>query len=496
MADHVPHTQALFDAAAVRAIDASAIAAGTPGYQLMRSAAASAFALLRRRWPRARRLAVLCGPGNNGGDGYVLAELARRSGREVQLLQLSEPSGDSALQAHRDALAVGLRPQSFSPEALDGVELVVDALFGTGLSRAPDGEAARAIAAVNAHPAPCLALDIPSGLDADTGATPGAAIVATATVTFIAAKLGLYTGEGPRCCGELSLERLGVDPRHAAVQTPVAERLCAVRVATLLPPRHASAHKGSAGHVLVVGGNRGMGGAVRLASEAALRSGAGLVSVACHPDCAAAVGAGRPELMVHACADADALAPLLARASALVLGPGLGSDDWARALYAAAKQQAMPTVLDADGLNLLAADPGPCPQAVLTPHPAEAARLLGADTAAVQANRPDAIRALVQRYQACVVLKGPGSLIAAAEGPLYLCDRGNPGMASGGMGDLLSGVIAALLGEGCPSLAAAAAGTWLHSAAADIAARDGQTGMLAGDLLPPLRRLRDRPVEP
>ncbi|MGB0865116.1 MAG: NAD(P)H-hydrate dehydratase [Granulosicoccaceae bacterium] len=486
---------ALYDAESVRAMDASAIAAGTPGYTLMRRAARSAFATIQRRWPRAHRIAVLCGPGNNGGDGYVIAELAHKSGRQVTLLQLSGPSGASAIQAHSDAIAAGLEARAFESSALDGAQLLVDAIFGTGLSRAPEGDAAQAIEDINAHPSPCFAIDIPSGLVADNGSCPGVAVTAEATISFIAPKLGLYTGEGPRCCGKRTHDTLGVGEQHRSPQHPVAYRLDAGLVLDMLPHRDASAHKGTAGHVLVIGGNHGMSGAVRLAAEAALRSGAGLLSVACHPDCVLAVSSGRPELMVHAIYTAADLEPLLERASVLVLGPGLGQDAWARALYKAAMKRCIPKVLDADALNLLADAPQACPRAVITPHPTEAARLLDTDTATVQSNRPHAAEQLSYCYKATAVLKGPGSLIATECGRMFLCDKGNAGMASGGMGDLLTGVIAALLAEGCETHQAAAAGTWLHSAAADLAAKQGQAGMIASDLLPHLRQLRDRPSD-
>ena len=490
-----PQIDALYNAESVRAMDASAIAGGTPGYTLMRRAAQQAFALLKRRWPRAKHIAVLCGPGNNGGDGYVIAELAHRSGREVTLLQLSDPSGESAVQAYTDSLAAGVEVQPFSNSALDGTQLIVDAIFGTGLTRAPEGLSKEAIESANAHEAPCLAIDIPSGLQADNGHPRCAAIVADATLTFIASKLGLYTGAGPACCGEQFFNSLGVARQHIDEQHPAAYALNAKLVTGMLPKRDANAHKGTAGHVLVIGGNHGMSGAVRLASEAALRSGAGLVSVACHPDSVLAVSCGRPELMVHAIYNPADLEPLLQRANAIVLGPGLGQDTWAKALYKLVMKHHTPKVLDADALNLLAGSPQACPKTVITPHPAEAARLLDTDTATIQADRPHAAEQLAYCYKATAVLKGPGSLIATECGRMYICTKGNSGMASGGMGDLLTGVIVALLAAGSSTHQAAAAGTWLHSAAADRAATDGQTGLIASDLLPTLRQLRDQPID-
>jgi ADP-dependent NAD(P)H-hydrate dehydratase / NAD(P)H-hydrate epimerase len=258
-----------------------------------------------------------------------------------------------------------------------------------------------------------------------------------------------------------------------------------------LPMRSRDAHKGCHGHVLAIGGDHGTAGAIRLCGEAALRSGAGLVSVATQPEHLFALNAARPELMAHAVADPSALAPLLARASVLAVGPGLGRGSWGRALWQAALDSRLPRVLDADGLNLLAAAPR-CFDglaAVLTPHPGEAARLLDCDVAAVESDRFAAARALAKRYGGVLVLKGAGSLIADPDGGLAVCPWGNPGMASGGTGDLLTGIIAALLAQGCTAWQAACLGVGLHARAGDLAARDGERGLLASDLLIPLRHL-------
>ncbi len=253
-----------------------------------------------------------------------------------------------------------------------------------------------------------------------------------------------------------------------------------------LPPRARDAHKGDSGHLLVVGGNRGMAGAARLAGEAALRCGAGLVSIACHADSQPAIAA-RPELMVHA--SASELRPLLKRADVISIGPGLGTDPWAQALLNEVLEWRGPRLFDADALNLLALEPAELEsKCVLTPHPGEAARLLGVSVAEVQADRPAAINALRQRYGGTWVLKGSCSLVLGEAG-LALCDRGNPGMAVGGMGDLLSGVIGALLAQGLEPAQAAEQGVWLHAAAGDRAAADGERGVIASDLLPQLRAL-------
>jgi NAD(P)H-hydrate epimerase len=259
-----------------------------------------------------------------------------------------------------------------------------------------------------------------------------------------------------------------------------------------LPPRPRDAHKGRNGHVLAIGGDHGTAGAIRLCGEAALRGGAGLVSVATQAEHLMALNAGRPELMAHAVNGPQALEPLLARASVLAVGPGLGQGAWGHALWLTALDSALPLVLDADGLNLLAIEPrrfDPARQVVLTPHPGEAARLLHCPVGEIERDRFAAARALAQRFGAVVVLKGAGSLVADPDGRLDVCPWGNPGMASGGMGDLLTGLVAALLAQGCPAAQAARLGVGLHARAGDRAAREGERGMIASDLLAPLRLL-------
>lgn len=484
-----PKAQPLFDSAGVRAIDRDAIERlGIPGLTLMRRAGARAFAALRRRWPRAGRLDIVCGTGNNGGDGFVVAELAARAGLTVRLMIVGDQGhirGDAAT-CLQQALAAGVGPQALA-DVLDG-DCIVDALFGTGLDRAPAGDAARAIERINAAAGQRLALDIPSGLDASTGATPGIAVVADLTVSFIAAKVGLLTGQGPAHCGELLLETLDVPPTACGTRVLPAAALYDYDAArTMLTPRPRTAHKGHFGHVLVIGGAPGMAGAGRLAAAAAARSGAGLVSLATHP-ASAAGGGGRDEIMVHAIDGAAALTPLMRRASVVAIGPGLGTDRWGQAMFAGVRDAGLPRVVDADALNLLAADPAPLPGAVLTPHPGEAARLLACTTAEVQHDRLAAARELAARYDACVVLKGAGSVVAAPGDLPTVVRAGNPGMASGGMGDVLTGVIAAFVAQHLAAAEAAALGVCVHGHAADLAAHeDGERGLLAGDVIAYLR---------
>lgn len=275
----------------------------------------------------------------------------------------------------------------------------------------------------------------------------------------------------------------------------MARRLAAHRVASWLPQRPRDAHKGSAGHVLVVGGEHGMSGAARMAGEAAGRVGAGLVSIATREHHAAVLNTARPELLVSGCEDARALAALRSRATVVAVGPGLGTGSWGQAMWGAMLERRQPMVVDADALNLLAREPVSRDDWVLTPHPGEASRLLGCTVAEVQADRAAAVREIARRYGGVCVLKGAGSLVGTADAVPWVCDRGNSGMASGGMGDVLTGVIAGLRAQGLDAAQAAAGGVWLHATAGDCAAADGgAVGMLATDLLPFLRRLINDPA--
>lgn len=482
-------TDSLYTTAQVRALDAHAIdVLGISGHELMHRAARAAFDVLRQRWPQARRIVVACGPGNNGGDGFLLAALAREAGLEVRVLALAPTSRGDAAQARQVYVdAGGAVDQAHDTEALARADVVVDALFGSGLTRPLRDAAAVLVEAVNAGGKPVLSLDVPSGLDADTGHAAGVVIRARATTCFVAWKRGLFTGRAADCCGQRSLHALGLPDSARNMQTPDAQLL----TDTALPPRGRDSHKGRYGHVLVIGGEHGMGGAARLVGEAALRGGAGLVSVATRADHVPALLSARPELMPRAVTSRRELAPLLASASVLALGAGLGQADWGRDLWQVAMQDTTAMVLDADGLNLLAAASRKFTgrDVVMTPHPGEAARLLGSDTSRVQADRFVAARELATRYDAMVVLKGAGSLVAAPDGRVAVCRHGNPGMASGGMGDVLGGIIASLLAQQLSPWQAACLGTNLHALAGDMAARDGERGLLASDLFTPMRTI-------
>lgn len=486
----LPHE--LYTAKQVRELDRLTIAAGTPGFTLMTRAGEAAFSLLLQRWPQARRVDVVCGGGNNGGDGYVVARLAHQHGIKVSLYAVSSPErlqGDAKL-AWAAACNAGLEVLPFDVGQQFEGDVIVDALLGTGLQGEVKAASLAAIEAMRQSSAPVLAIDIPSGLCADTGRVLGQAVLAAATITFIGMKIGLLTGNAPAHVGDLYFADLGV-PEGIRDQVPAdVNTVLRSQVDRWLPRRARDAHKGHFGHVLVVGGDLGMGGAVLMAAEAAARSGAGLVSVATRGEHLGALLSRRPELMVHPVADGEGIDHLTARATVIVLGPGLGQGSWGKQLFQQVIASNKPLVVDADGLNWLShAAITPRANWVLTPHPGEAARLLQTDTESIQQHRLNAARALQNRYGGVIVLKGAGTVICDENQRLSLAAVGNPGMATGGMGDVLSGIIGALIAQKLSLADAAAIGVWLHGAAADSAAAEGERGMLATDLFSPLRHL-------
>jgi NAD(P)H-hydrate epimerase len=469
----------------VRALDRHAIDdLRVPSYTLMTRAGEAALRVLRSCWPSAQHVAIVCGPGNNGGDGYVLARLARAQGLETLAIGLQEPArlqGD-ARRAHDDFVAAGGSVVGWSADALRGADVVVDAIFGVGLSRPIEGVAAEAIAAINDSGKPVLALDIPSGLHADTGEILGVAVRAVRTLAFIGLKLGFYLGDGPNCTGIVMWDGLELPKEALAHGDAAATRIDESAIAGLLPPRRRTAHKGQQGSVLVIGGNIGMAGAARMAGEAALRAGAGLVTVATRNENVPAIVGPRPELMCRGVASAAELTALIDRADVIALGPGLGQDEWSKTMFETAMTADRRAVVDADALNLLAQAPRRNEQWILTPHPGEAARLLGRTAGEVQRDRLGTARDIVQRYGGTIVLKGAGTLVVTDGALPAICDRGNPGMASPGMGDVLTGVIAGIVAQTTDLAAAARVGVLVHALAGDMAARRGERGLLATDL--------------
>lgn len=450
----------------------------------MQRAAAAAFSLARLEFPLARHWLVLCGHGNNGGDGYEVALLARAAGIQVTLLAVEsqKPLPDEAQAAQQGWEKAGEQTLNADADWPEDIDFIVDGLLGTGLSSAPRAPYAGLIAAINQHPAPVLALDIPSGLNAATGVVEGDAVNADVTVSFIALKPGLLTGKARDHVGKLHCDALGLESWLCG-HLPVLQRLDASQLADWLHPRRPCSHKGDHGHLLVVGGDIGFAGAIRMAAEAALRAGAGMVRVLTHKQHLGPLLTARPELMVQEL-DEKSLAEGLEWADIVVLGPGMGQRTWGKKAFKQVTESQKTALFDADALNLLAITPQKRQNRVLTPHPGEASRLLGCSVKEIESDRLLAARKLSQRYGGVVVLKGAGSLISQDDGPLALADVGNAGMATGGMGDVLSGIIGGLLAQKLSLFAAACAGTVVHGAAADQLARvQGTRGMLATDLL-------------
>jgi len=486
----------------MRALDRWTIEHGTPGHVLMERAGAGAARVLGERLRRPRGpVVVVCGRGNNGGDGFVLARHLRRRHIPVEVWLAARPEevrGDATRMLAGWRRARGrIHPLATAADVdalarrLAAAAAVVDALFGTGLNAPVAGVAGAAIEAINACGAPVLAVDIASGLSADTGRPLGAAVRATVTATFGHPKVGQLLYPGVEHTGLLAVVDIGIPAEALAAVAPRVTLLENHEVGALLPPRRRDAHKGDFGHVLVVAGSRGKTGAALLAAGGAARAGAGLTTLAVPATLQPVLEAQVREAMTAALPDTSdgaALDALLAGRAAVVCGPGLGQAAETRALVAhVIRRSAAPLVLDADGLNavagtgLLRARAGPT---VVTPHPGEMARLLGADTARVQADRLGAARAFACAERVVVVLKGARTIVAAPDGAGAICPAGNPGMASGGTGDVLAGVIGGLMAQGLAPYAAASLGVFAHGASGDaVAARQGEVGLLAGDLL-------------
>ena len=478
----------LYLAAQVREIDRITIdERRIPGLTLMRRAADACVSALIQRWPEPAKVAVLCGSGNNAGDGFIIAGLLANRGVQTSVGLVGRmPEADSdagaACRFCRDS-GVGVVTAS---EAMHDADVIVDALLGTGITGELRPNYAEVIAAVNRGSWKVLSVDLPSGLSSDTGNVQGSAVRADVTVTFIGRKLGLLTADGPEVTGELLFADLDVPDDVLAEVEPAATVLDFESLVRRLPPRHRNAHKMSHGHLLIVGGDEGMGGAVLMAAESAIRTGSGLVSVATHPANVSAILARRPEVMPRGVKGTDDLEALLDRSTVVVLGPGLGQGGFGQALFDAVLATDKPLVLDADGLNLLSEKPHRRDNWVLTPHPGEAGRLL---SARVQEDRLSAVLELTSKFGGVALLKGAGTLISDGE-RVSLVPYGNPAMAVAGMGDVLSGVIGSLLAQTGEQLFATQLGAVVHSLAADImAGSEGELGLLASELIPQMRRL-------
>ena len=493
-ADTLP--QALYRVESVRELDQLAISQGISGFSLMRRAGKQVYRVLMATWPGVEKITIFCGTGNNGGDGYVLATAARMRGIEVEIIQLGDAakiSGD-ALQARQHAEHDDIHISTFSSDLVLNKGVIVDAMLGTGLRGEVQGVYAQAISLINNSALPVIAVDIPSGLCGDTGCKLGLAVKASHCVSFIGLKQGLLTGAGPDYTGTIHFSDLSI-PKNVFEQVkPQAQRLDLPELRSLLSKRSRGAHKGHFGHLWVTGGDSGMAGAALMSSHAACRVGAGLVSCATRPEHVTAIVSRCPEVMVHGVISGQEIEPLLEQASVVVIGPGLGRRPWGEQLLQKVMQLSVPLVVDADALNILSSGrvlKNPCRDNwILTPHPGEAARLLGCSTQDIQRDRFAAVLKLQQRYGGTIILKGAGTLVADNQYSLPgVCAYGNPGMATGGMGDILSGILGALLAQGFSPADAARLGVCIHACAGDLAAQAGERGMTAMDLIPYIRTL-------
>ena len=489
----IEQSDRLYTAEQVRRLDKCAIEGhGIPGIELMERAGGAVFDAARQAFPDAGKYLVLCGGGNNGGDGYIVARKAIEAGIEVDVCALKDPSGlvgDAATAAQRWQEAGGvLTPWPVRDPG--NYDVIFDALLGTGLDREPAGAYAEAIEAANQAESFVVAVDIPSGLNADTGAVMGIATVADLTVTFIGSKRGLFTADGADYTGDVLFDDLETPDSVRDSESNSGILIQEELILDFLPPRLLNSHKGNYGWLLAVGSEAGMSGAVRLCGEAALRSGAGKVTVCTRREHAALINVACPELMVRGVDKAAELETLLGEVDVVVTGTGLGRSGWSEDMLRACLAANLPTVLDADGLNILAeTHPGlgkgefPAGKCILTPHPAEAGRLLGCFARDIQQDRVASALKLARRYEAVVALKGCGTVVADPSGRYAICPLGNPGMATAGSGDVLSGVVGAMLAQGLEPWEAAMCGVVAHASAGDLAAgQAGQRGMLASDI--------------
>lgn len=486
-------TQKLYRADQVRKHEETAAQElGLEMYTLMQRAGQSIFEECLNLIPNVDNYLIVVGVGHNAGDGYLAALHAKLAGKNVTLCAVEpdrEVSGDVA-RARQEWEAIGGKTQQFSSEYLNKADIVIDALLGTGINGSIRTEFAQVIDAINAAQVPVLSIDVPSGLDANTGESLGRCIEADVTVTFVGIKMGLTTGAGKQSCGKLVFNDLGIGKTFVKHARSDAKALDLAHF-NGLQPRQVNSHKGSYGRLLCIGGNLGMSGAIRLTAEAALRTGTGLVKVFCHQESKTQVCAGRPELMVIC----DGLEDALEWATCIAIGPGLGRNEWSTSVFDTVmeycQKQPKPIVIDADALNLKAINTSfiSLPDSVVTPHTGEASRLLNVSIDEVEANRFNYARQCAERYDAVCVLKGAGSIIDDQKHS-WVCRHGNPGMATAGMGDVLTGIISSLMAQGIDKSIACQFGVSIHGKAGDLLAEKyGQRGMLASDLFENIRVL-------
>ncbi len=469
----------------IRELESLAMSYGISGDEMMSRAGYAAFITLKHHWPSAKTILIICGSGNNGGDGYVLARLLHERDFQVQIRHAGKLSAlkNEALQAYEACKKAHIPIQAIDLHETWRADVLVDAFLGIGLNGELKQEAKELIEKINASNLNVFALDVPSGLNADTGTASPLAVNANVTLTFIGKKIGLLTNDGPDYCGTLFCDDLGL-PNTLFEKVKSIATACDFSDRTLsLPPRKKNSHKGNFGHVLIIGGAPGMSGAVKLAGMGALRAGAGRVTVMTHEAHAYLINMTQPELMSQVWNEKDSK-HFFEKVSVLALGPGLGQSDWSEKVFEMSLHSTSPMILDADALNLLSQKPQKRNNWILTPHPGEAARLLGTSAKEIQQDRLSAIKALQKQYGGVIVLKGCGTLIADGN-TIKISTLGNPSMASGGMGDLLTGMIAGFFSQHASLMMSACLGVMVHARAGDLAVKHRQNsmGLLASDLV-------------
>lgn len=469
-------------AKAVTQLEQQALVGQTNAQALIAAAGQELAQIIVKKWPQAQQVAIFCGAGNNGADGYSAALALAALGVQPLLVVVAPPRSASAQVLHAACQKQAVA-QCTPSEALLQADVVVDAMLGNGAKGRPlAGAYLHAVNAVSACGLPVLAVDMPTGVLADTAAVGQVAVKATRTVAFIAPRLAHTTGAAAQYCGVVTIHSLGVP---SGGSEPLAYWVQQQQGA-FLPKRPVDAHKGTQGHLLIIGGGAGMGGAALLAAEAALRAGAGKITVLTMAEHVPAFLARQPELMVRGVASGECIKGWLAQADAVMIGSGLGLTPWGKSLWHQAINTPKPLLCDADALTWwgrLQHTPRQGPT-VFTPHPGEAAFLLGCTANAVQQNRLLSLQQLVRQLGGTVVLKGNGTLVSRRQQPPLLLGCGNPGMAVGGMGDVLSGIVSALLCQGLSPDEAAFYGAWWHGRSGDaVAAKQGEVGLLPTDLI-------------
>ncbi|TQV73031.1 NAD(P)H-hydrate dehydratase [Aliikangiella marina] len=499
-----PPTGPLFTAQQVRGIELTYAETSDQGtFPLMEKAGQAAFDCLLQYWPDARKILVLSGKGNNGGDGYIVAALAKSAGFEVTLCCFCEPEklqGDAKI-AYEQLQKFDIARADWSEIDLNDYQVLVDAMLGTGISGAVRAPFIEPIESINRHEIPVLSIDIPSGLNANTGEVVNCAIKAQITMTYIGLKQGLYTGDAADFRGKVLVDGLDISTQCFTAYESEVQAENWFTLNHRLAPRLPSAHKGANGHCVIIGGANGYTGAAILVSKAAARCGAGLTSTWLEGGALALVSTF-PEVMAKNIPEHEVMSQVneLSVHHVLVIGPGLGKKNWGQSWMSAVTKHdgfdSMMKVIDADGLNWLAQNHLTNEKWVLTPHPGEASRLLNKKVNAINADRYAAAREIAKKYGGVCVLKGAGTVIADQSGKTIVCPVGNPGMGTGGMGDVLSGIVGGLLAQGISLFEAATLAVVIHGEAADRAAGENANyrGLIASDLFAYLPQLVNPPI--